>query len=106
VLTGETWVEHGKVVAAATPYLPGLFDCPPRDPALKISSGYKAWEFLMYLYGLSPGIFYSILPSPYYENFCDLVHGIRIINQHKITSTQLLQADAALKRFAWQFEEL
>jgi hypothetical protein len=76
VLTGETWVEHGKVVAAATPYLPGSFNCPPRDPALKISSGYKAWEFLMYLYGLGPGVFYGVLPSPYYENFCDLVYGI------------------------------
>jgi hypothetical protein len=29
MLTGKTWVEHGKVVAAATPYLPGSFDCPP-----------------------------------------------------------------------------
>jgi hypothetical protein len=26
VLTGETWVKHGNVVAAATPYLPGSFD--------------------------------------------------------------------------------
>jgi hypothetical protein len=76
MLTGQTWVKHGKVVAAATPYLPGLFDRPPRDPALKISSGYKAWEFLMYLYGLGPGVFHSVLPSPYYENFCDLVYGI------------------------------
>ena len=76
MLTGETWVEHGKLVAAATPYLPGLFDRPPQDPALKISSGYKAWEFLMYLYGLGPGIFYGILPSPYYENFCDLIYGM------------------------------
>jgi hypothetical protein len=63
-LTGETWVEHGKVVAAATPYLPASFNRPPQDPALKISSGYKAWEFLMYLYGLGPGIFYGVLPSP------------------------------------------
>jgi hypothetical protein len=106
VLTDETWVEHGKAVAAATPYLPGSFDRPPRDPALKISSGYKAWEFLMYLYGLGPGVFYGILPTPYYQNFCDLVCGMRIINQHKITSAQLLQAADALKRFAQQFEEL
>ena len=49
-LTGETWIKHGRAVAAATPYLPGSFDRPPRDPALKISSGYKAWEFLMYVH--------------------------------------------------------
>ena len=106
VLTGETWVEHGKAVAAATPYLPGSFDRPPRNPALKISSGYKAWEFIMYLYGLGPGVFYNLLPPHHYKNFCDLVCGMRILNQHKITSAQLLQADNALRRFALDFEML
>lgn len=106
VLTGETWTEHGKTVATATPYLPGSFDRPPRNPALKISSGYKAWEFLMYMYGLGPGVFYNILPSPYYENFCDLVYGMRIINQHHISAVQLLQAEESLFRFARDFEEL
>ena len=106
VLTGDIWIKHGKAVAAATPYLPGSFDRPPRDPALKISSGYKAWEFLMYIYGLGPGVFYNILPTPYYENFCDLVFGMRIINQHKISSTQLVQAEDALKQFAQGFEQL
>ena len=104
MLTGETLIKHGKAVATATPYLPGLFDRPPRDPALKISSGYKAWEFLMYMYGLGPGVFYNILPTLYYENFCDLIYGMQIINQHKITSTQLLQAKDALKWFARGFE--
>jgi hypothetical protein len=106
VLTGDTWTQHGIAVAAATPYLPGSFDRPPRNPALKISSGYKAWEFLMYLYGLGPGVFYNILPTPYYENFCDLVYGIRIINQHTISSKQLVQAEEALYRFARGFEIL
>jgi hypothetical protein len=106
VLTGNTWAEHGKAVAAATPYLPGSFDRPPRNPALKISSGYKAWEFLMYLYGLGPGVFYGILPTPYYQNFCDLVCGIRIINQHAISADQLVQARDALFRFARNFEDL
>jgi hypothetical protein len=105
-LTGETWVEHGKTVATATPYLPGSFDHLPQNPALKISSGYKAWEFLMYLYGLGPGIFYGILLSPYYENFCDFVLGVRIVHQHRITSTQLVQANDALRRFAQGFEEI
>ena len=49
VLTGRTWEDHGRDVAACTPYLPGSFDCPPRNSAEKISSGYKAWEFLMYI---------------------------------------------------------
>ncbi len=106
VLKGEIWVDHGKAVAAATPYLPGSFDRPPRNPALKISSGYKTWEFLMYMYGLGPGVFYGILPSPYYKNFCDLVLGVRILNQHQITFTQLVQANDSLKQFAREFKEI
>ena len=69
-------------------------------------SGYKAWEFLMYMYGLGPGVFYGILPPPYYKNFCDLILGVRILNQHQITSTQLVQANDAFKRFAREFEEI
>ncbi len=49
VLQGEVWESHGRDVAAATPYLPGSFDRPPRNIAEKINSGYKAWEWLIYL---------------------------------------------------------
>ena len=63
VLKGDIWKEHGKRVAAATTYLPSSFDRPPRNPAEKISSGYKAWEFLTYVYGYGPGFFYHILPQ-------------------------------------------
>ncbi|TBU36002.1 hypothetical protein BD311DRAFT_647769, partial [Dichomitus squalens] len=38
----EIWQAHGKLVAEASLYLPGSFDRPPRNPAEKISSGYKA----------------------------------------------------------------
>lgn len=61
----EVWKSHGKLVAAATPYLPGSFDRPPRNPAEKISSGYKAVEFLTYLYGLGPALLYGLLPPKY-----------------------------------------
>ena len=71
-----------------------------------MSSGYKAWEFLMYLYGLGPGVFYGVLPTPYYQNFCDLVYGVRIVNQYNISSAQLLKANSVLKRFTQGFEEL
>jgi hypothetical protein len=64
-LRGNVWEMHGCQVAAATPYLSGSFDCPPRDPAEKISNGYKAWDFLMYLFSLGPGLLYNILPEKY-----------------------------------------
>jgi hypothetical protein len=69
ILQGDTWEKHGKQVAAATPYLPGSFDRPPRNPAEKISSGYKLWEFLLYIFGLGPALFYNILPEKYWLNF-------------------------------------
>ncbi|KAF8260002.1 hypothetical protein EI94DRAFT_1706629 [Lactarius quietus] len=47
-LTRNTWKVHGLSVAQCRQYFPGLFDCPPRNPAEKINSGYKAWEFLLY----------------------------------------------------------
>lgn len=105
-LVGRTWEEHGQQVAAATPYLPGSFDQPPRNPAEKISSGYKAWEFLLYLFGLGPGLFYNILPEKYYKNYCKLVFGMRIIHQHQIDQAAILEAHAALLEFACGFEIL
>jgi hypothetical protein len=56
VLWGNTWEQHGKEVAETTSYLPGSFDQPPRNIAEKINSGYKAWEWLLYLYGLAPAL--------------------------------------------------
>jgi hypothetical protein len=106
ILCGDVWEAHGRDVAAATPYLPGSFDRPPRNPAEKISSGYKAWEFLLYLYGLGPGVFYNVLPQIYYKHFCKLVFAVRIINQHQIKTEDLKEAHQALVEFAHEFELL
>jgi hypothetical protein len=106
VLKGRTWENHGKDVAACTPYLPGSFDRPPRNPAEKISSGYKAWEFLIYIYGLGPALFYGILPEKYWINFCKLVYGMRIILQHEIMADDLAKAHHALLDFCGEFETL
>ena len=60
----------------------------------------------MYIYGLGPGIFYNVLPQIYYQHFCKLVFGIRIINQHKIKTIDLKLAHQALIEFANDFEML
>ncbi len=106
VLHGEVWEEHGAAVAAATPYLPGSFDRPPRNIAEKINSGYKAWEWLLYLYGLAPALLFGILPQPYYSHFCKLVRSMRIIQQYHISSSDLVLADDLLRSFAFEFETL
>ncbi len=68
-----TWHTHGQEVAAATPYLPTSFDRPPHNSAEKINSGYKAVEFLIYIFVLGPGLFYGLLPMNYWLHFCKLV---------------------------------
>ena len=106
VLQGDTWEAHGKSVADATPYLPGSFDRPPRNPAEKISSGYKAWEFLTYLFFLGPGLLYGVLPDPYYRNFCKLVRAVRILHQRRIAKDELLIAHRFIVDFIQEFEEI
>jgi len=105
VLKGTVWKEHGKRVAEATKYLPGSFDRPPRNPVNKISSGYKAWEFLTYVYGLGPGLYYHVLPRDIWKSFCKLVRGVRILHQNSITSTQLENGHRLLIEFVQEFEE-
>lgn len=106
VLIGETWKEHGQRVADATPYLPGSFDRPPRNPAEKISSGYKAWEFLTYLYGLGPALFHELLPMKYWRNYCKLVAGARLLHQRSITREQMLRGHQLIVSFVEEFELL
>ncbi|KDR79664.1 hypothetical protein GALMADRAFT_63042 [Galerina marginata CBS 339.88] len=102
----DLWKTHGKMVADATPYLPGSFDRPPRNPAEKISSGYKAWEFLLYFYGLGPCLFFQLLPDVYWEHYCKLVRGIQILMQQEIHPRELAEAHTKLTEFSTDFEEL
>jgi len=104
--TPSIWKEHGKAVAAATPYLPGSFDRPPRNPAEKLNSGYKAWEFLVYLYGLGPGLFLGLLPLHYYQHFCKFVKVVRMLSQKRITTAQLCSAHKVVNEWSVEFEQL
>jgi len=106
VLQGDIWQQHGKAVAAALPYLPSSFDHPPCNITEKLTSGYKAWEFLLYLYGLGPGLLYSILPERFFSNYCKLVMGIQLMNQHRITEANLRDAHLALLTFAHEFKTI
>ena len=57
VLTRNTWKEHGQLVADSTCYFPAFSHQTLRNPAEKISSGYKATEYYLYLFSLGPAIF-------------------------------------------------
>ena len=105
-LTGDTWLEHGKLVADATKYFPSSFHRPPRNPAEKISSGYKATEYYLYLFGLGVGLFRTVLPTKYWQHFCKLAHGVHIISQRSITLDQVREAHSYLIQFVEQYENL
>ena len=106
VLQGDVWKMHGQDVANCTPYLPGSFDRPPRNPAEKINSGYKAWEFLLYLFGLGPGLFYKVLPDAFWESYCRLVYGVRIFYQKSISAEECKSAHQQLVLFTAEYEKL
>nr|VWP00054.1 Zn(2)-C6 fungal-type domain-containing protein [Ganoderma boninense] len=102
----QVWKAHGHVVAEATRYLPGSFDRPPRDPSKKISSGYKAWEFLLYVYGLLPGLLRHLLPPLYYRHFCRLVFGVRIVLQYRLPRVSLPPAQKQLLAYVTEYEDI
>ena len=105
-LVGATWQSHGKLVAAATKFFPSFFHRPPRNPTEKISSGYKATEYYLYLFGLGPGFFRAVLPKKYWTNFCKLVRGVHIIMQRRITGKQTQEAHSYLVQFVEEYEHL
>nr|GAT61113.1 predicted protein [Mycena chlorophos] len=106
VLVGNAWVAHGEAVEAATPYLPGSFGKAPRNPEAKISSGYKAWEFLLYITGLAPALFKLLLPEAYWIHFCQGVYIIRFFHQRRIPHTELERLRALAIDWVVKFEDL
>ncbi|KIJ10030.1 hypothetical protein PAXINDRAFT_16932 [Paxillus involutus ATCC 200175] len=84
-LVGDTWKSLGRDVAETRSHLPGSYDRPPRNIAEKINSGYKAWEFWLFLYAIGPAVLYGRLPDQVWEHYCKLVQAVRIVLQHTIT---------------------
>jgi hypothetical protein len=103
-LVGERWIEHGKLVTAATKYFPSSFHRPPRNPAEKISSGFKATEYYLYLFGLGPGFLRAVLPRKYWRHWCRVVRGFRIIMKRKATGRVLQEAYIMLASFVEEYE--
>ncbi|KIK07039.1 hypothetical protein K443DRAFT_87838, partial [Laccaria amethystina LaAM-08-1] len=87
-------------------YFPSFFHRPPQNPVEKISSGYKATEYYLYIFGLGPGFFRPILPKKYWKNFCKLVRGAQILMQRSITGKQVREAHAFLIRFVEEYKNL
>jgi hypothetical protein len=76
----------------------------PRNPTEKISSGYKAVEYVVYIFGLCPALHYRLLPQKFYFHFCKLVFAMRMIHRHHKSRGELLAAHQALLEFVYKFE--
>nr|GAT49566.1 predicted protein [Mycena chlorophos] len=104
--SADNWEAHGTQVEEATPWLPGSFGRAPRNPKEKLSSGYKAWEFQLYVHGLGPAFFKEHLPVDYWRHFCKGVWVIRVFHQHSIAAEQLVLADQLAFKWVTEFETL
>ncbi|TFK58852.1 hypothetical protein BDN72DRAFT_781498 [Pluteus cervinus] len=105
-LIGDVWQEHGALIEASKRYLPTSFGRAPRNPAQKINSGYKAWEFMLYIWALGPAVFRPYLSDNHWQHFCKLVRGIRIVEQREIHHTQLQAAHTLLIEWVTEYEEM
>ncbi|KAL1739491.1 hypothetical protein HDZ31DRAFT_77554, partial [Schizophyllum fasciatum] len=102
----DRFIAHGKCVDDAKKWIPGSHDRAPRNPAEKINSGYKAWEFLLWFYGLGPCLFYRDLPREYWHHYCKLVRAIRLLLQQEILPSETHEAHRLLTEWSTEFEEL
>ena len=85
---------------------PRSFDCPPWNPTEKISSGYKAWEFLVYVFGYCPALLYGTLPHRYWQNFCMLVSAVCLLQQCAVSSSQVRSAHEQILSFIEEYETI
>ncbi|KAL0565973.1 hypothetical protein V5O48_016040 [Marasmius crinis-equi] len=106
VLTSKMWDLHGESITLCTAYLPVSFGRAPRNPAQKINSGYKAWEYCIWFYGLGPTLLRNILPEKYWRNYCQLVRGLRLAKQYSLTHDEVNKANRMLSFFVKDFERL
>ena len=103
----EIWQAHGASVMGAGLYLPVCLDSRvPRNPVKKIFSGYKAVEYLVYVFGLCPILLYCLLPQKFYYHFYKLVFATCIIHWHHKLKDDLLAAHKVFLEFVYEFKIL
>ncbi|TFK17501.1 hypothetical protein FA15DRAFT_604960, partial [Coprinopsis marcescibilis] len=103
---GAEWTKHGELVEEAKQYFPSMYHRPPRNPATKLNSGYKATEYCLYFYGLGPALFKSLLPAKYWLHYCKLARAARILVQRRINKEQMVEAFSLLVQFVEDYENL
>ncbi len=100
----KVWDAHGAVVAEYSRYIPGSFGHTPRNIAQKITSGYKAEEWMLYMWVINPGLLLHALPRQFFIHFCRLVAGVRVACQRSVKVDQIGPAQELLVTYVEQFE--
>ena len=104
--TKEAWEAHGALVEQCARYLPGSFGHTPRNIAQKITSGYKAEEWMLYMYTILPALLLNVLPREYFIHFCHLVAGVRLAVQRRVKTHHLTLGHTHLLTYVERFEVL
>ncbi|KAJ3560208.1 hypothetical protein NP233_g10989 [Leucocoprinus birnbaumii] len=106
LMDDDVWEAHGAQVATFWKYLSSEYDQPPQNPAEKLSSGYKAAEYLTYIYEFLPILLHNVLPEPYLDNFYWLVRAVQIFCQWLITQKEIEEGCELIITFLEGFEDL
>jgi len=61
---------------------------------------------MLWLYGLCPGLPYTILPEKYWQNLCQLVRGLRLILARELSDKDIAEVHTHLVQFVYDFENL
>ncbi|KAJ7182574.1 hypothetical protein C8R43DRAFT_868219 [Mycena crocata] len=61
---------------------------------------------LTYLFGLTPGLLYGILPDVFWRSWCKIVRGFQLIYQKKIKREEVVEAHRMLCDAVEEFEKL
>jgi hypothetical protein len=102
----EAWHEHGELVAACASWIATWYGQAPRNPALKINTDYKAWEFMIYLFTLGPMVFRKYLPLEYWKHLCKLIRIIELAGQIEITQDELAEIEELALAWQEEYEDL
>jgi hypothetical protein len=102
----ELWNLTGADVAEKRSALSTSHGRPPRNPALKLHSGYRTWELIMWLWIIAPGLWHDILPEPYFRNFCLLASNVRRIFDRSHLFADVLTLKENIVEFHSQFEDI
>jgi hypothetical protein len=95
-----------KLLQDALHFSPARLAAHHETPRKKINSGYKAWEFLLYLYWLGLALLRHILPEKYWINYSQFVRGMRLSQQYSHSADDLKESMQMFCEFEQGFERL